>query len=304
LEIGNFGGLEATAVQAQLTALTPEASLIQAVSPYPNLAALGGRGANASVFLLHIGEDHPCGDPIALEVQAQSAEGEGTFSVEIETGAPGAFESLLFEGFEDGALPAGWNIAHIAGSNRWAVRSGDDSAGTPFAGSGLASYEPAANATVATRLVTPPVTGASELAFRHSYVMETGFDGLGNNAADGLVIEISTNGGSSWQRLESQIVSGGYTHTAIGTFGFFLAGGRPCWAGMSAGFPGSMNQVVVDLTPFAGQTVRVAFLYCENNVAAATSQGWFLDDVDFRGITTVCEPVPDPTTPASGVLAR
>jgi choice-of-anchor B domain-containing protein len=117
-------------------------------------------------------------------------------------------------------------------------------------------------------LVTPALElsagQASQLSFWSLWDIEQGWDGG--------VIEVSTNGGSSWSRLTP---AGGYPGT-------INSGGTLCGIAQGAGaFTGmghfSWTPYQVDLSPYAGQTVKLRWLYRTDS--AQTGEGWFVDDV-------------------------
>jgi hypothetical protein len=116
-------------------------------------------------------------------------------------------------------------------------------------------------------LLTRPITlpANARLTFWHTYKMETGYDGS--------VIEISTNGGSTFTDLGSRITTGGYTGTIAAAFNSPIAG-RSAWTG---GTIGTWSQVVVDLSPYAGQTVILRFRLASDNGTAKS--GWYVDNI-------------------------
>jgi len=120
-------------------------------------------------------------------------------------------------------------------------------------------------------LVTDPVNLElnGELTFWHRYDMESGYDGC--------VIEISTDGGSSWTDLGPSITQGGYNDT-ISTGYNSPIGGRSAWSGDSGS---SMTEVIVDLSAFSGASTSVRFrLACDSSVGG---DGWYVDDVRITG---------------------
>ncbi|HMG83384.1 MAG TPA: M36 family metallopeptidase, partial [Ferruginibacter sp.] len=92
------------------------------------------------------------------------------------------------------------------------------------------------------------------------------------NTYDGGVIEITTNGGSSWQDLGSKIIKGGYTTTMDAST---TLAGQQAFSGLSNGF----EQTVVDLSSFTGQTVSIRFRFATDNGNSVTVEGWYVDDI-------------------------
>ena len=116
--------------------------------------------------------------------------------------------------------------------------------------------------------VSIPAGAPGVLEFFHSYNTESTFDGG--------VLEYSTNGGGSWSDIGSgRITENGYNST-ISTSYSSPIGGRSAWSGNSGGF----LRTTVDLSDFAGQSIRFRWrMACDNSVAAT---GWWVDDVVIR----------------------
>jgi hypothetical protein len=91
-------------------------------------------------------------------------------------------------------------------------------------------------------------------------------------ATAGGVVELSSDGGQTWQRL---VPAGGYPSTFGGSGDFCgIAPGAGVIAGVGAT---DFAPFAVDLAPWAGQTVRVRWLYRSDS--AATGEGWYVDDL-------------------------
>jgi extracellular elastinolytic metalloproteinase len=114
-----------------------------------------------------------------------------------------------------------------------------------------------------TRVITVPAAG--KLSFWQTYKMELGYDGS--------VIEISTDGGSTFTDLGAKILSGGYNGTISNRFGNPI-GGRQAWTG---GVLGTWSQVNVDLGSYVGQNVIIRFRMTSDNGKAGS--GWYIDDI-------------------------
>ena len=113
------------------------------------------------------------------------------------------------------------------------------------------------------------------LTFWHRYAFE---QGTGTTGYDG-VVEISTNGGSSWTDLGSSITSGGYTHTISSSYGNPLAG-RQAWSGDLTSF----SQVTANLGSFAGTYRLVRWrMGCDTSQADGT---WYVDDIQITNVAT------------------
>jgi hypothetical protein len=113
------------------------------------------------------------------------------------------------------------------------------------------------------------VASGATLTFWHRYNLEA--YSSTDTGYDGGVIEISTDGGSTWRDLGSHITQSPYDHTISSSYDSPIAG-RQAWSGDN----GAWELVEVDLSSFAGPNVQVRWrLACDNSVA---QQGWYVDD--------------------------
>jgi len=113
------------------------------------------------------------------------------------------------------------------------------------------------------------------------------------NRFDGGVIELSTNGGTTWTDASALGVNPGYTATLLTGSPI---GGRPAFTGTSPGFPARRLLTLDFGTRFAGQSVLLRFrLGSDSSVA---NRGWDIDDIDVSGITNTPFPtlVSEPST--------
>ncbi len=138
------------------------------------------------------------------------------------------------------------------------------------------------------RLANPVSVGAgSTLTFWHMYWFE-------GTTYDGSVLEISTNGGTSWSDLGAAITSGGYNGTISTSYSNPL-GGRSAWTGDLT----TWTQVTVNLNAYAGQNILIRWRLGTDSSVGDT--GWYIDDVQ---ITAPLPPNPAPglttITPAEG----
>jgi len=106
----------------------------------------------------------------------------------------------------------------------------------------------------------------STLSFNHYFNTE--------NTYDGGVVEISTNGGTTWQDLGSKIIKGNYTATMDAST---TLAGKQAFTGASNGF----EHTVIDLSSFTGQTVSIRFRFTTDNGNSTVVEGWFVDDIQL-----------------------
>ncbi|MBO9561490.1 MAG: M36 family metallopeptidase [Niastella sp.] len=116
----------------------------------------------------------------------------------------------------------------------------------------------------------------STLSFWHYYDTEAAFDGG--------VVEISTNGGSSWQDLGAYMTQNGYNSNLPPFPGDPIPTTRRGFSGSSDQF----IQTIVPLTGFAGKTAQLRFRFVSDNTMGA--DGWYIDDIllkNQKGVTGV-----------------
>ncbi len=112
------------------------------------------------------------------------------------------------------------------------------------------------------------LTGTTMLTFWHYYNLESTYDGG--------VVEISTNGGSTWTDLGAYMTTNGYNGTISTTNYGSPIQGRKAFTGNS----GTFIQTAINLTSFAGQTVKFRFRMGSDNAVSAT--GWYIDDIIMK----------------------
>jgi len=104
----------------------------------------------------------------------------------------------------------------------------------------------------------------STLSFWHYFETDPAFDGG--------VVEISTDGGATWQDLGPYMVQNGYNSSlSPGTSGL---SNRQAFTGSSGG---AFMQTTASLTGFAGTTARIRFRFASDN--SVGSDGWYIDDI-------------------------
>lgn len=185
------------------------------------------------------------------------------------TGVPLDFgPTQLQTNFENGAT--GWTSSATQGSNQWAVRK------SPHASSPtrVYSYQPATTSFNDSSLRAPAVTAPGILAFNVTYQLEDGYDGV--------VLEYSTNGGSTWVDAGSRIIGNGYDKVIASGYGSPIAG-RPAWTGSTLG---TMKPVEADFTNLA-TPLQIRWRYASDTSVSST--GYQIDDIHFYQGPTTCE---------------
>jgi hypothetical protein len=121
-------------------------------------------------------------------------------------------------------------------------------------------------------IAIPADAVAAEFTFVHTYSFERGFDGG--------VVEISD--GKQFVDVGPLIGEGAYPLNISDLFGNPL-GTRPAWTG---GDVGSFKRVTIDMTPFAGRTVRIRLRVGAD--ARGPSGGWWVDDFRLTASVPSC----------------
>jgi hypothetical protein len=112
------------------------------------------------------------------------------------------------------------------------------------------------------------------LRFEHGY----SFDSDDRRRYDGGIVEVKVGGGR-WRGLKALFTHGGYNGVVARGFGNALAGQR-AFTGESHGW----SEARVDLSPFAGQWLKVRFRMASDR--AMGGRGWYIDDVRIYTCTT------------------
>jgi hypothetical protein len=181
-----------------------------------------------------------------------------TITVTLSVNTPSQAEMLLRDDLEDN--PFGWTVSPGLNQFVWTTEdafSGNYSFKTTnpdnFSNLTLTWNEPLS------------VTSVTHLRFAHRFNTEENFDG-------GMV-EVSNDDGITWTDLGPLFVENGYNN-------FVAVADNPlingfCFGGNSGAFIHSM----ADLSPFAGQTLRLRYRFASDVLTAA--EGWFIDDVEL-----------------------
>lgn len=105
------------------------------------------------------------------------------------------------------------------------------------------------------------------LRFYHNLNTEAG--------ADGGVVQLSTDGGTTWKELTDDLFRNPYDPIQYGTF---VIPNYHAFSGNSEGWIGSY----ADLSAYAGQQVHLRFHFrTDDNTAPAAPAGWWVDDVEI-----------------------
>jgi hypothetical protein len=246
-----------------------------------------GGGAVFRTFTFKVDPALACGAPITASLALlDGAIDYGTLTYTLSTGTPAVSFSENFDGVVAPALPAGWTTAHTGSELGW-VTSTTNPSSAPNA-----AFAPDPTTVGNTELVTPSIpipAGGAQLTFRNLYNMESS----GGNFYDGMVLEISINGGAFTDIITAggSFVAGGYVGTISSGFSSPLAG-RQAWSGLSGGStttPAYITTTVNLPAAAGGQSIRLKWRAAtDSSVAAAGQAGVRVDTISMN--TLVCAP--------------
>ena len=131
-----------------------------------------------------------------------------------------------------------------------------------------------------TQLISPPLTVSATAPFQMKLKQRYDFETVDGAHHDGGVIEISDDGGASWQDI-SLFGTPGYRGEIREDTGNALAG-RQAYVGKNAASPAYEDLSLSLGTAFAGKTVQVRFRMGTDQETGAG--GWDIDDIGFEGI--------------------
>ena len=213
-----------------------------------------------------------------LRVRATNACDTGAWSPTTSFGTaaePGdcpigtAVDSLLFEDFGDGQLPDGWSTAGSSGNVTW-VASSDESFSSDYSmfAENIASVTDQRLATPEINL--PDDAEALLLTFQNWQHIESS----GSGCWDGGLLEISTDGGSSWDQVTEDAIQVREYDGIIGTGFSNPLDGMPGWCGDPRDF---WERYSVDLAQWAGEDVSFRFRFGTDS--SVSRVGWYVDSV-------------------------
>ncbi|MGE3465536.1 MAG: M36 family metallopeptidase, partial [Pyrinomonadaceae bacterium] len=207
------------------------------------------------------------------------------------TPGPGGSCDQNFDGVTAPALPAGWaatsDVANGA-STAWVTSSAGNPA-PPANSAPNAAFTNDPPSVSDERLDSPTIMVTSPTAtvsFSNNFDLEdsTVTPGVG---FDGMVLEISTNGGAFQDIIAAggSFVTGGYTDTISAAFSSPIAG-RMAWSGNSAGFiPTTVN------LPAAADGQNIVLRWRRATDVSIGDVGVRIDDVTFTGASCGAPPV-------------
>src|SRR5262249_14827401 len=155
------------------------------------------------------GEVFPPGSTVNITWNTGGAPASATYTLEYTANCG---NRSLFDNVEHGVN--GWTTSHLTTTLNWTQVTSDSFSPTH---SWFAGDESKVNDQY---LVSPQFTigSGAQLSFAHRYDLEDDSPTSPTRGYDGGVVEISTNGGTSWTDLGAQMTQNGYNHTISSAF--------------------------------------------------------------------------------------
>ncbi len=266
LTLENVGAVNTTGVSATITSNDPSfVVVLDDTASFPDIIS-GATGTSLSPnprFAIDL--TAACGQMLSFNVNISTDQGSANDMLYVQVGGTSVF---LEDDIEAG--PGEWTHSADQGADDWGIIT-SSYAHSPVNVWFSANISSVVDKFLISRAVT--LTPLSELTFWHRYYFESGYDGC--------LIEISTDGGTSWADLGPVITEGQY-NTTIYTTSNPLSG-RGGWSGNSGT---TMTRVTADLAAYAGTEAHIRFrIGCDSSVSY---DGWYIDDVTVTGAE--CQP--------------
>jgi hypothetical protein len=274
LAVANPSPFALTAGRATLVTTTAGVTVNTATVDFPDIAP-GQNAESTTPLTFTLAGNVACGSLInfVVDVTSQGSLSRVPFTVRVG-------KALSAEFFADSVESGESQWTHASGIRKkkrrldtWViskkrVHSGSNAWFTPDVGTQV----------IDTHLDTIPIALPTDsrnlkLVFFHTFEFERG-------TWDGGVLEISTGG--DFEDLGAKILSGRYN----GTIRDFTTNPLMGRAGWIEGRLGTFQQVVVDLSSFAGKTVTIRFRIGTDQDGRGL--GWYIDDVSLRGERVSC----------------
>jgi hypothetical protein len=184
--------------------------------------------------------------------------------------------SLLGEDFSGGL--GAFTTTGSTGASTWAIAAAPP-AGSPSGGNAVFAADIASISDQ--RLISPPVALPGDqlplsLQFWNRQQMESSSGGC----FDGGLLEISTNGGSTWTQVTGAAILNRAYDGAVSTQYSNPIGGMNAWCGN----PRDWENYIIDLNAWAGQTVQ--FRWRVGTDSSVAANGWHLDDIKVQACET------------------
>lgn len=286
VSLTNTGAATATLIGSTLATSSPGVTIAQAGSAYPDIN-VGATAANLTAFKISTAPTVVCGSTVNLTQTVNFTGGTSpvAFPFSFPVGAPAIAFSENFDSVSVPALPAGWTTQQtgVTPPAAWATTAtGADTGPNVAFTNGAATVS--SNSLISPSIVLPASATGATLSFRHAW----NFEGT-TTMFDGGVLELSTDGGTTFNDVTSVTVggsftAGGYTGTISSSFSNPL-GGRAAWGKAQAAFVTTTLSLPASLN---GQTILLRWRAGFDSSVSATSPNWRVDTLSLTaGFTCV-----------------
>ena len=280
VSLTNNGTLGATAITSTLASSTSGVTIAQANSAYPNINP-AATAANLTTFKISTAPSVACGSAVNLTQTVNFTGGASPvgFPLSFIVGSPAIAFSQNFDSVAVPALPSGWTTQQTGTTPPavWATTTtGSDTGPNVAFSNGAATVS--SNSLVSPSIALPASAVGATLSFRHAWNFEAGTTAQ----FDGGVLELSTDGGTTFNDVTSVTVggtftAGGYTGTISSGFSNPLAG-RAAWGKAQATFVTTTLSLPVALN---GQTILLRWRAGFDTSAAAANPNWRVDTISL-----------------------
>jgi len=230
--------------------------------------------------------DGTCGGTITATLHLQDGANDlGNATYNFPLGTTNTTTSYIehFDGVSAPAFPASWTTTATGPSAMLWVTSTTTPNSAPNDAFATELTNPADDQLVSPSLAIPAAGG--QVTFKNLYNLE--------NTFDGMVLEISINGGAFADIITAggSFVTGGYTATISSSFNSPISG-RQAWSGLSGGTaaaPAYITTTVNLPAAASGQNIQLKWRAAsDEGVAASDAPGVRIDDVTISTSTPVC----------------
>jgi hypothetical protein len=287
--LANSGAGVAEDVSVLVSSADPYVSVTEDSSFVP-LIPSGQQGQTAPAMVIGVDLECPVFHEITLDLDLDYASGRhADLTATLMTGG------LLSDDMESGQGP--WTHAAVNDGyvDEWHLEAyrnhtGGGAYSWKCGGAGAANYADFSNGALA----TPELCLGPDASLSFWHYMDAELYGGGNPpyAWDGGIVEISTDGGSSWTQITPD---GGYPYRIYPNEDSPFPGETPCYAA-TVGW----EQEVFDLSFYSG-AARIRFQFGSDGYV--TEEGWYIDDVEVTADLASVPIEPDQLVPLPTAFA-
>ncbi|MEN1729174.1 MAG: hypothetical protein AAGJ52_12110, partial [Pseudomonadota bacterium] len=186
-------------------------------------------------------------------------------------------QDLLDEGFDSGALPAGWSTADSSGAANWVVSTTEVHSGTH------SMFAQNIDAVSDQRLTSPPIfLSLQPEALILTFETWQSVESSGTGCWDGGLLEITTDGGSTWTQVDAPDLEQRAYDGPIGADFDNPLEGLNAWCGDPRD---AFERYVVDLGRWAGNTVQLRWRFGTDRTVGRV--GMYVDSILVKSCSSV-----------------